>query len=461
MDLDIDSNNNEGFAFTEGSDKEDWIENSATVARVVYPEDVIGTPRPGKIVLSNNRTDSASLGQLVNGGGEGLTAVSAGLQFVPVLLELKEPFDPATAMVTFTYDASEPNISDHGISETGTEAPYVYSINTGGMRLWKKKATERTSGEAVPDGDFISADTEINWSDIATDISTPRIANLYLEYVDKSTPEAAGLKPITVTVTGNGATTEDQVNVNLLPVELKFVKRLTEQHPVWLNWAFLEEKEVIQHDADTHLRIKLPQVFNNLDQLVATPELSKIKIKTSGTGTEGVEFSLTSQNSDVTFKRNDQSQPYMEVFVTLTREELKNQGLLPENEIDDVPEKAWYDTGTTGGTNSNLSDGLAFDAQYPAEVRGRCTVEGTLNSEPPNSPLHKSFLIAGGVEIVSATFGGVESDPRQIANPADVLYFSGHGDHKTAQLNAGNKEWFHPSEQKWNNEVDRKRIFFC
>jgi hypothetical protein len=227
VDLDVDSNNNEGFVFTWGSDKEDWIENSATVARVVYPEDVIGTPRPGKIVLSNNRTDSASLDQLVNGGGEGLTAVSAGLQFVPVLLELKEPFDPATAMVTFTYVASEPGISDHGISETGTEAPYVYSINTGGMRLWMKDATGRTSVASVlaaTPGDFIPASTEteiakIDWSKIATDISTPRKAKLYLEYVDKSTPEAAGLKPITVTVTGNGATTDDQVNVTLLPVE--------------------------------------------------------------------------------------------------------------------------------------------------------------------------------------------------------------------------------------------------
>ena len=231
VDLDVDSNNNEGFVFTWGSDKEDWIENSATVARVVYPGDVIGTPRPGKVVLSNNRTDSASLDQLVNGGKDGLTAVSAGLQFVPVLLELKEPFDPATAMVTFTYVASEPGISDHGISETETAAPYVCSINTGGMRLWKKDATGRTSVASVlaaTPGDFIPASTEteiakIDWSKIATDISTPRKAKLYLEYVDKSTPEDAGLKPIKVTVTGNGATTEDQVNVTLIPVEIKEV----------------------------------------------------------------------------------------------------------------------------------------------------------------------------------------------------------------------------------------------
>jgi hypothetical protein len=197
----------------------------------VYPGDVIGTPRPGKVVLSNNRTDSASLDQLVNGGKDGLTAVSAGLQFVPVLLELKEPFDPATAMVTFTYVASEPGISDHGISETETAAPYVCSINTGGMRLWKKDATGRTSVASVlaaTPGDFIPASTEteiakIDWSKIATDISTPRKAKLYLEYVDKSTPEDAGLKPIKVTVTGNGATTEDQVNVTLIPVEIKEV----------------------------------------------------------------------------------------------------------------------------------------------------------------------------------------------------------------------------------------------
>jgi esterase/lipase superfamily enzyme len=254
VDLDVDSNNNEGTEFTSGSDEEDKIEASEK-------EDANGSKRPGKIVIPSSQTNSD--GDDVPDFADGfnlpfmgtvneLAQVSQTLKFVPVQVELKAPFDTASAKVKFTYGpVSKPELSEEGIGVTGAgtpEDPYVFNLNKGGMRLWKKKATERTSGEAVPDGDFIPAYTEINWSDIATDISTPRIAKLYLEYVDKSTPEAAGLKPITVTVTGNGETTDDQVNVTLLPVDLAVdanrdgnvefgIDQTTSAHPYrfWIN----------------------------------------------------------------------------------------------------------------------------------------------------------------------------------------------------------------------------------
>ena len=228
VDLDIDSNNNHAFAFAGFDDAEDKIEASEK-------PDAKGNKPPGKIVISSSLTNSDSddvpdfadgfnlavgSGKIINE----LAHVSDTLQFVPVQVELKEPFNTATAKVKFTYDpASKPELSADGIAFTGsgtTEDPYVFHLNKGGMRLWRKKSTERTSCLAVPNGDFIPADTQINWTDIATESSTPRVAKLYLEYIETSPAQAAGRRNFAVTATENSAECKDTANITLLPVEV-------------------------------------------------------------------------------------------------------------------------------------------------------------------------------------------------------------------------------------------------
>jgi len=232
VDLDVDSNNDNAFDFEGFDDAEDEIEASEK-------EDANGSMRPGKIVISSSQTNSDGddvpdfadgFNLQFTGTVNELEHVSETLKFVPVQVELKEPFDTASAKVKFTYGTisqpgpvSKPELSEEGIGVTGAgtpEDPYVFNLNKGGIRLWKKKATERTSGEAVPSGDFVPADTEINWSDIATDISTPRKAKLYLEYVDMTPAEAAGRKNIAVTATQEDVKSEDKVIVTLPLVDL-------------------------------------------------------------------------------------------------------------------------------------------------------------------------------------------------------------------------------------------------
>ncbi len=230
VDLDVDSNNNNEFAFdgfNDVDDVEDQIEASEKVG-------AYGLMRPGKVVVSSSQTNSDDdivpdfadgfnlVNDLVN-GVKVFESVGEGLQFVPVQVELKEPFDIARAKVKFTYGpVSKPERSAEGIADgigltgTGTTGdPYVFNLNKGGMRLWKNKATERTSGVAVPVGDFIPADTEIMWFAIATDSSTPRIAKLYLEYVDKNPAEAVGRNNIKVLATQDTVECEDKANLTL------------------------------------------------------------------------------------------------------------------------------------------------------------------------------------------------------------------------------------------------------
>ena len=225
MDLDVDTNNDNGFSFQGFNDSEDRIEASEML-------DANGSKRPGKIVLDTSHTnsDGDSVPDFADGFNlplsgqiDELTHVTSSLKFVPVQVTLKEPFDTANAMVEFEYGpVSQPEISVNGIGYTGSgtpEDPFVLKLNKGGIRLWKTMATERVSGEDVPAGDFIPPGQKIKWSDISAE-SESRIAQLYLEYVDTTPPQAAGRKKITVTATEGYVLTEDKVNVTLLPVQI-------------------------------------------------------------------------------------------------------------------------------------------------------------------------------------------------------------------------------------------------
>jgi hypothetical protein len=202
VDLDIDSLNDNGYAAEGYDDAEDRIEASE--------KEEYGVKKPGKIVVSGINADTDG-----DGTPDFADLETEGGKFVPVRVQLKEPFDPEKAYVRFDYTESKPEESQEGWTVTGAgtaEDPEVYTLHTGGMRLWKKDAPSRTAD------DFIPPDEDHPWTEIADGSS--RTKTLYLEYVDKETPEAAGRQEITVTAMEEDAECEDKVVATLLPVEV-------------------------------------------------------------------------------------------------------------------------------------------------------------------------------------------------------------------------------------------------
>ena len=234
VDLDVDSNNNNGFNFLGFDDAEDKIEASDK------PE-TSGSLKPGKIVLMNKSNsdddevpdfaDGFNLGGVAAGvGSNELVSVTNELKFTPVQVELHKPFNMDNTTVTFHYDPNDESIPkiNEGIEMAGAgtaEDPIVFKIKKGGMRLWRKKAEERTSGDTVPSGDFVPVDTKIPWKDLFTDTaSISRKVELYLEYVDKLPPTKNGRKLIKIEAEEDKQVkAKDSAHVTLVPVVVQQV----------------------------------------------------------------------------------------------------------------------------------------------------------------------------------------------------------------------------------------------
>jgi hypothetical protein len=249
VDLDADSlnDNEDPYSASGFTDAEDKIEFSDKILQD-------GLKRPGKVVLAYPKMNSD--GDLVPDFADGfnldvgeraisdLSDVTDDLKFVPVQIQLKKPFDPATATIKFEYEVSKPEVSDEGIEITGAgtdEEPYKFTLKKGGMRLWKKKAEQRTTGSNAPDGDFIPANEDIKWSDIASD--SGRTATLYIEYVDTKEREAIGRKAIRSTVTAGSVNCTDEIVVTLLPMEVALVEMTPEGGLIQQTDTFVEMNE--------------------------------------------------------------------------------------------------------------------------------------------------------------------------------------------------------------------------
>ena len=184
VDLDVDSNNNEGFTFTPGSVAEDEIEAS------------INPAMPGK-VLSPNILDSDydgipdfADGYDIAHGGAATTqqANGASHSFVPALLEVKAPLDLTTATVTFGYPVSAPGAVTR--SGTGTAAaPYVYTPAGGSLRIWTLDGpSARSMSSVVSGGNFIPNATPVPVSALASCAvsGNPRLFKIFIESVKGS-----------------------------------------------------------------------------------------------------------------------------------------------------------------------------------------------------------------------------------------------------------------------------------
>ena len=96
------------------------------------------------------------------------------------------------------------------------------------------------------------------------------------------------------------------------------------------------------------------------------------------------------------------------------------------------------------------------------DKRGRSYKEGDLKTNG-DRPIHKSFLIAGGAEVVSVEIAVNPSDKRQLANQSDVFYISGHGSYGDGTLLASEDgtERFGAADAKWDKDMDVVIIGGC
>ncbi len=183
-----------------------------------------------------------------------------------------------------------------------------------------------------------------------------------------------------------------------------------------------------------------------------------LRLKTPRSSPSGYAVSL--QGQDVTLVDGGGC---TQVRLSISSDKLAAVGLIPASK-DLVNEKSWLDTATGApGSTSTLADGELFgSALFPAELRGKSTSNGGLSADPPTSPIDPTFFLAAGCELVRASFGGGESEWRQVMNQSDTFYFSGHGFHVdgAVQLDAGHSVRANEAGRYWTNDLD-VAIFAC
>lgn len=184
VDMDVDSDNNNGYGNPDRSQAEDSIEENSA-----------------KNILPNIAdSDNDGLPDYADGFGlegyENSDSVASTLKFVPVKVELKgSSFDPSKARVKFTYaKESEPKIGKGLRAGVESEAPVM--VAQGGMRLWNAAADQRKNANSIedgvaPKGDYIPSGKEVNWKEIVRG-NNPKEATVYVEYVDTEPPTTTG-----------------------------------------------------------------------------------------------------------------------------------------------------------------------------------------------------------------------------------------------------------------------------
>jgi hypothetical protein len=260
IDLDIDSNNNEGFTFTDGSSGEDAIEASIDAAK------------PGKIIVTGVNRDSDNDGVPDYADGMGLppvagSAPSSGAcgvatRLVPFILKMPTPIDLDMAEVTFEYDASIPRL------DTAAEAGDIkiippnaafktprYSVKSG-FRIWTCDAKGRpddtqTAGDIGSDArcKFVPKNKKIKWSDLlasAGSASGTRAITLYLEYVESGLGIATfpGKYNIKVEASDGIGESKDEICVTAVAMQVKEVSFSGGK-----NWTLVSDDTTITYSA--------------------------------------------------------------------------------------------------------------------------------------------------------------------------------------------------------------------
>lgn len=146
VDLDIDSDNNDGFDPPARSIDEDNMEDDAT--------------KPGRILLVNSNDDDAdgipdlADGFDYDGNPSNADNHTSNEVFVPLILELSGAINLSQAVLNFTYSASDPA----EVLAVVQEAEIVYQPAPGNLRLWRKPGNQPRNKMSVEvGGDYIPA----------------------------------------------------------------------------------------------------------------------------------------------------------------------------------------------------------------------------------------------------------------------------------------------------------------
>ena len=185
VDVDVDSDNDNGFDAPSRSDDEDAVEDNAPGDGGTSGGDA-GVP--GKILpVDSGDVDGDGIPDFADGyslfPGNADMVSCEGARFAPVVFELPEPFDPATATIWVSYDASDPRL-------VTTNAVGGYEPASGGrLRIWARNGgVARSAAPLLEGGDYLAPGAYAP----ATLGITPgsRSATFYMEAVRKS--ESAG-----------------------------------------------------------------------------------------------------------------------------------------------------------------------------------------------------------------------------------------------------------------------------
>jgi hypothetical protein len=184
VDLAIDSDNNDGYLPPNRAPAEQSIEDDAT--------------KPGKIIsVNDDDTDGDGVPDSQDFNG------IADEQFVPLIVNIPIGYNPATAKIKLTYNASDP--ADPNAS--------------GALRVWLKPGdAARNTASVSSGGDFLATGASYSPTSCGYNSYTGHAMTLYVEGIAPTTTEAARLITLSVDLlgTGNFAAT-DAVYVTAYP----------------------------------------------------------------------------------------------------------------------------------------------------------------------------------------------------------------------------------------------------
>lgn len=213
VDVDVDTDNNNGFYPPDRSLVEDQFEDIVDV----------GNLWPGKIIAVNSGDSDAdgipdfADGYNLLGSSSSADDVCATAHFVPIVFEIPKPIDLSVARIKLEYDASDPM----GVTTNGSGG---YVPARGSVRIWRKPGeVPRDGTNLLHSGDFVSTNeysaAEFGFSD---DV---RVVTNYIEAVSNSVSIAD--KRIVFLVDPNGTVTDppyflaaDAVRLTILKVDL-------------------------------------------------------------------------------------------------------------------------------------------------------------------------------------------------------------------------------------------------
>ena len=184
VDIDIDSENKSPTLFDKNIPRDkgtDQLEASDKDGRTgkIYPS------------FANKDNDEDNVPDWADGFGVAGRLLGKS-NFLPLVLEVRKPYEVDKCTITFIYDMSDPR----SIEKPGANELWP-SLATSGFRLWKADAGTTRSLVTKEKGGFIPAGEKLQLKDV---VASNSATTLFLEFVTKEDLEFQGKKTISVII---------------------------------------------------------------------------------------------------------------------------------------------------------------------------------------------------------------------------------------------------------------------